>query len=327
MIQTSPPSLPAARGLTAFTRFLAGAVVFLLVAGAMVTSTGSGLSVPDWPLSFGQLMPPMKGGVFYEHGHRMIATAVGALTVLLALWIHRVERRAWVRRLGWTALGLVILQGLLGGATVLLRLPVWTSAAHACLAQGFFLVVVFLAMVLSPGWSERDPSLPARSRLPLLATGATVVIYLQLILGAVTRHLHAALVIPDFPLAMGGLAPSVWTPEIAVHYAHRVGAFLVFVAVIVSATSALRLPPSHASLRKPAAAMLVLVIVQILLGGSIVWTQRQVAVASAHVVVGALLLAVSLALTVRSRRFQAARGNEAAALRPSLTVAGGKVTA
>jgi len=190
-----------------FSRGLVGAVIFLLAAGAMVTSTGSGLSVPDWPLSFGKAHAPMKGGVFYEHGHRMVATTVGALTMLLALWIQRVERRAWVRRLGWTALGLVILQGFLGGATVLLRLPVWTSAAHACLAQGYFLVVVFLAMVLSPGWSNPAASLPAGSRLPAVATVTTLLIYVQLILGALTRHLHAALVIPTSPWSREGGHP------------------------------------------------------------------------------------------------------------------------
>jgi len=112
--QASPDSRVVPAALTYYARFLVVAVVSLLVAGAMVTSTGSGLAVPDWPLSFGQVMPPMEGGVFYEHGHRMIATAIGALTVIFALWIQRSDRRAWVRRLGWLALAMVVLQGLLG---------------------------------------------------------------------------------------------------------------------------------------------------------------------------------------------------------------------
>jgi len=152
-----------------YAQLVVAAVVFLLVAGAMVTSTGSGLAVPDWPLSYGQLMPPMEGGVFYEHGHRMVATAIGILTIVLAVWLWRKEPRRWLRRLGWVALGLVVLQGLFGGMTVLLKLPVWTSATHACLAQGFFLVTVFIALSLSPGWSSTSP-LPAERWPPGCST-------------------------------------------------------------------------------------------------------------------------------------------------------------
>src|SRR5215470_17324470 len=130
----STPTSSANHGLAIYSRSLVPAVLFLLVAGAMVTSTGSGLAVPDWPLSFGKVMPRMQGGVLYEHGHRMVATTIGLLTIILAAWTSRVEPRPWVRRLTWGALGLVILQGVVGGLTVLLRLPVWTSALHACLA-------------------------------------------------------------------------------------------------------------------------------------------------------------------------------------------------
>ena len=256
--------------LAVYARSLVPAVLFLLVAGAMVTSTGSGLAVPDWPLSFGKLMPPMQGGVFYEHGHRMVATTIGLLTIILAAWTSRVEPRSWVRRLTWSALGLVILQGVVGGLTVLLRLPVWTSALHACLAQGFFLVIVFLALAHSPSWDKRGLDLEPRSRLPRLALFTTVAIYAQLVLGAVMRHMNAALAIPDFPTVFGGVFPHAWTPEIAIHFAHRVGALIV--------------------------------VVQVLLGASIIWTGRQVAVATLHVVVGAVLLAFSMVLTVKSHR-------------------------
>lgn len=303
MTPRSPePTVPNSRPLSVYARFLALAVVFLLAAGAMVTSTGSGLAVPDWPLSFGQVMPPMEGGVFYEHGHRMVATAVGALTVILALWIQRTDPRRWVRRLGWIAVGMVVVQGLFGGATVLLKLPVWTSAIHACLAQGFFLMTVFLALVLSPAWPERGPVLPGESRLPTLALLTTVLVYGQLILGALVRHLHAALVIPDFPLVYGGWIPPRWTPEIAAHYTHRVGALAIAVAAAATAVSAFRLGPGYGGLKRPAAILVGLVLVQILLGGSIVWTQRQVHVATTHVVVGAILLASGFVLTVRTRR-------------------------
>src|SRR5512134_3191870 len=105
-----------------YTKLVAGATLVLIVAGGMVTSTGSGLAVPDWPLSYGTLFPPMVGGIFYEHGHRMVASGVGLLTVILSAWVFLAERRRWVGRLAAGALAAVILQGALGGLTVLLLL-------------------------------------------------------------------------------------------------------------------------------------------------------------------------------------------------------------
>src|SRR5687768_2266488 len=118
------------------------ATLALIFIGGLVTSTGSGLAVPDWPLSYGMLMPPMVGGVFYEHGHRMAATFVGFLTTILAVWTSRSEPRAGVRRLAWAALLAVIAQGLLGGLTVKFLLPRPVSVTHACLAQAFFCMVI-----------------------------------------------------------------------------------------------------------------------------------------------------------------------------------------
>src|SRR6266550_9220025 len=121
--------------LRRFTKLVAASTLFLIFAGAMVTSTGSGLAVPDWPLSYGKVFPPMIGGIFYEHGHRMIAATVGFLTVVQAIWLQRRERKRFVRALGWCAVGTVIAQGLLGGLTVLLLLPPAVSIAHASLAE------------------------------------------------------------------------------------------------------------------------------------------------------------------------------------------------
>src|SRR5512143_2166572 len=133
-----------------YATLVAVCTLFLVIAGASVTSKEAGLSVPDWPLSYGQVIPQMTGGVLFETGHRMIATIVGILTILLAIWIARVEKpphgRAWMRRLGWVAVSLVVAQGLLGGATVLLLQPPPISIAHACLAQLFFSVTVAIAV-------------------------------------------------------------------------------------------------------------------------------------------------------------------------------------
>src|SRR5437762_7654859 len=126
-----------------FSKLVAGSTVLLILAGSFVTSTDSGLSVPDWPTTYGWNMftfPPSKmvGGIFYEHGHRLIASTVGFLTIGLVIWLWRVERRRWMRRLGLIALAAVIVQGVLGGMTVKYFLPAPVSIAHAGLAQLFF---------------------------------------------------------------------------------------------------------------------------------------------------------------------------------------------
>src|SRR6187401_3193764 len=180
------------RWLHRYAKLVAASTVLLIAAGGMVTSTGSGLSVPDWPNTYGRFMFlfPMDrwvGGIFYEHSHRLIASTVGFLTIILAVWAWRVEPRRWVRRLGFTALGAVILQGLLGGITVLLFLPPAVSIGHAGLAQLFFCMTVTMAVVTSPRWRNTvdpvdDPTLRK------LAAATTALIYLQIILGATMRN-------------------------------------------------------------------------------------------------------------------------------------------
>src|SRR6478672_12669188 len=140
-----------------YAKLVAFCTLLLITAGGMVTSTGSGLSVPDWPTTYGWNMftfPMSKwvGGIRYEHSHRLIASTVGFLTIVLAVWTWRVEPRAWVRKLGFAALGAVILQGVLGGLTVLYFLPPAISISHAGLAQLFFCLTVSIALFTSPGW-------------------------------------------------------------------------------------------------------------------------------------------------------------------------------
>ncbi|NNF07079.1 MAG: heme A synthase [Candidatus Eisenbacteria bacterium] len=285
-----------------FAQFTTLSIVFLLLAGAAVKSTESGLAVPDWPLSFGQVMPPMEGGVFYEHGHRMVATAVGFLTVILAFWFWMRDPRSELRKLGWIALVMVIIQGLLGGLTVLMKLPTLVSAAHACLAQAFLLVVTFMALSLSKGWNESEP-FGASRRLTYWATVTTALIFVQLILGALTRHLNAALVIPDFPLAFGGLIPPSFTPEIAAHYAHRVGAVVVSLAILVTVVMTMRAAKHRPDFTRPALLMILLLVAQLTLGAMIILTRRHTHPTTTHVVVGAVLLAASFVLTARSWKF------------------------
>src|SRR6267378_3771962 len=135
--------------LRGFTKLVAASTLFLIFAGAMVTSTGSGLAVPDWPLSYGMVFPPMVGGIFYEHGHRMIAATVGFLTVIQAIWLQARARKRYLRMLGWAAVGAVIAQGVLGGLTVLFLLPPAISIAHAGLAEIFLCLNVSIAFFAS----------------------------------------------------------------------------------------------------------------------------------------------------------------------------------
>jgi len=284
------------------------ATAALLIAGGLVTSTGSGLAVPDWPLSFGSLFPPMRGGVLFEHGHRLIAALVGLLTIGLAVWFGRSETRAWVRRLSYSALGAVVAQGLLGGLTVLLRLPPSVSVLHACLAQGFFSVVVLLAVCTSKGFVERPVAVPGDappSWIP--AAAATGLVCAQLILGAVMRHTGAGLAIPDVPLAFGRLVPPLLSFEIAIHFAHRVVAIAVAAAVFVSTVPILRRRSARVEAVREARLAVVLVVLQIALGAITVLTRLAVVPATAHVIVGALLLATCLVLTVRAARPAAPR--------------------
>ncbi|HSD09773.1 MAG TPA: COX15/CtaA family protein, partial [Candidatus Binatia bacterium] len=254
-----------------------------------------GLSVPDWPLSYGKLMPPMVGGVRYEHGHRMVATAVGILTVILAIWLARREPRRWVRRLGYLALAAVVAQGVLGGITVLFLLPTGISVAHACLAQTFFSLVTVIAVVTSPRWEAGAGREPV-TRLSALAGSAT---FLQLLIGAVMRHTKAGLAIPDFPLSLGRVVPRLDSFPVTIAFVHR--AWALVVAALVAVTLAAALRSGRRGLRRTAIALAILVIVQIALGATTVLSRKSVAVTTAHVATGALLLGTSVALAVGSR--------------------------
>ena len=305
-----------------FAFFTACATFCLVIAGGLVTSTGSGLAVPDWPLSYGQVMPPMVGGILYEHGHRMVATFVGFLTTVLAVWLWRKDDRRWVRILGMTALGAVILQGVLGGLTVLYLLPTPVSVAHATLAQSFFSLTVVLALVTSRGWREAlAQPLPVTGRTRLFILAAAGAVFLQLVLGAWMRHSGAGLAIPDFPLSYGSLLPPagaeglswinrqrielydlppVEASQVWIHFAHRAGALLACFTVIACGVHTLNAHPGDHRLREPAIVMMMLVGVQVLLGALTVWTGKGVQIATAHVATGALLFAASAFTAARS---------------------------
>jgi heme a synthase len=303
-VRERPAVSHPAVGLHRFALCTAAATFTLVFLGGLVTSTGSALAVPDWPLSFGQVMPPMVGGVLFEHGHRLAASAVGLLTVILAGWIVRRETRPAVRGLAVAAVIAVIAQGLLGGITVLYKLPVAVSVSHACLGQTFFCLTVALALVTSPSWHRtiREPASPAAAMTVLTCAVA----FAQLVAGAMVRHLHAGLAIPDFPLAFGRLVPPFETVLITTHFAHRVGALFVTAVIAMTTVTVLRHHGHQPLLRRPALLLAALVLAQVLLGASIVWTRRAVLPTTAHQTTGAAILATSLVLALRTRRMTAA---------------------
>ncbi|MDB5102441.1 MAG: cytochrome c oxidase assembly protein subunit 15 [Fibrobacteres bacterium] len=283
----------------------------LLFAGGMVTSTNSGLSVPDWPTTFGKnmfLFPPsmMKGGIFYEHGHRLFASLVGLLTVgnCLAVWF--LDARKWLRWTGALALFLVIVQGVLGGMTVRYKLPMPVSAAHACTAELFFGLTVFMAFATSRSWLR---AAPGRLRLSLpeqaLSLAFCMAVFLQILVGAVMRHSYAGLSIPTFPLAYGQIVPPFWNFGIIVHFLHtRVGASLLVILgalLIFTVMTSKRLPRSVKGL---AGFLAFALIGQCLLGMMTIWTGKAPVPTTFHLSLGALVFATGLLLFLAIYRLQ-----------------------
>ncbi len=274
-----------------FTVLLAVLTLFLVVAGASVTSNEAGLSVPDWPLSYGKVMPEMTGGVFYEHGHRMVGATVGFLTIILAVWLTMSDGRSWMRRLGWAALAAVVVQGVLGGLTVIFLLPPAISVSHACLAQLFFSLTVAIALFTSRSW-QAGPEMVEDSGTPSMRTLAVITpiaLLAQVALGAAYRH--RAL----------GVAP------------HVVGALVVTGIVLMAAMFALQQFPQHSGLRNACLSLAVVALVQVFFfndaymsgiyaSGSVQSVWAMVLFTVLHVAVGSLTMASSVVFAIQVRR-------------------------
>jgi cytochrome c oxidase assembly protein subunit 15 len=276
--------------LHAYVIFVACATLLLIVAGALVTSNDAGLSVPDWPTSFGTFrMPRMVGGVLYEHGHRMIAATVGFLTVVMAVWVWIKDPRRWAKKLAAAAVLAVIAQGILGGITVLFYLPVAVSSGHATLAQTFFCILVALALTTRRDWSwdeekiEEEAVTPSLRQLAVITTGA---IFVQLILGSIYRHDGS------------GIVP------------HIVGAGVVGTLVVWIAARVFSRFVNELRVTKAALLLLVLLAFQVFLGIAAYILKLEfrdapqpmpplIYASTAHVAVGAMVLATSLILTLQ----------------------------
>ena len=312
--------------LRLYTRFVALSTAVLIFAGGLVTSTGSGLSVPDWPTTYGWNMflfplEKMVGGIRYEHSHRLIASAVGFFILVLAIWLWRAEPRAWVRRLGYIALGAVITQGILGGITVLWYLPDPISIAHASLAQIVFCLTTAIALFMSRGWSRSDVPAVNDAQLRKVTVVTTAWIYVQILLGATMRHTDAGLAIPDFPLAFGQPIPPHWDAKIAIHFAHRVGALVASFLIVAATAHVFYYHRRHGELVRPSVLLLVLLAAQITLGAYTVLTERHYIINSLHVVTGASVLVTSLVLALRANKSSLAAVGH---LRPEAKAIGGR---
>ena len=325
----------SARWLNRFAWFTAFATLLLICSGGMVTSKGVGLAVPDWPTTFGYnmfLFPVSKwiGGIFFEHTHRLIASTVGVLTIILAIWLWRVEDRHWVRHLGLIALAGVILQGILGGLRVTM-LKGEIGIFHACLAQAFLGLIVVIALMTTNFWRSLstvivDPKKIAPIKMIAIAT--TLAIYVQLALGATMRHQHRDLAILDFPTANGAWIPDTSTNTLAqlnswrdahgysdvmafqiwLQMAHRFLALMIAFAVLAFGLRVWRDAREIAALRRLSILWAVLLFVQLTLGAWTIWSNKAADIATAHVAVGALMLSLGVSIwAICWRIFQAQR--------------------
>lgn len=328
--------MPSARSIIWLNRFawlLGVATLFLICSGGMVTSKGVGLAVPDWPTTFGYnmfLFPVSKwiGGIFFEHTHRLIASIVGFMTIILVVWMWFAEERRSVRNLSYLALLAVILQGVLGGLRVTM-LKDEIGIFHACLAQAFLGLLVVIAIVTTNFWqtlanedachavaSRRRVDLARFRTIKSLALFTTIAIYIQLALGATMRHQHRDLAILDFPTAYGQWIPdtnanaltkiNAWRDaralsdvtafQIWLQMAHRFLAVVIAISIIALCIRIWRNAHEIAALRRLSILWVVLVFSQITLGAWTIWSNKAADIATAHVALGALMLSFGVSI-------------------------------
>lgn len=322
------------KSLHRFATLTAIFAVFLIAVGASVTSTGSGDAVPDWPLSYGTLFPRMAGGVFYEHGHRMAAGTVGILIMILMIWLLKSRQPRYVKILGVVAFISVLLQATLGGLRVLVvsnpkiqdtvtnifsvghvePIRIVIAITHATLAEIVLCMTFLISLFTSKTWEGLGAKgINAEPKIARLYTLAFAFAFIQVLLGALVRHTQSGNIIPDFPLSFGRIIPpfnelphdpnapfpisyAELQFKVAVHFAHRVWAFVVAGVGVYASILAIR--RNVRPLMNFAKVWLALITLQILLGAFVVWTRLAIVVTVLHVAVGATILGMTLILSV-----------------------------
>jgi cytochrome c oxidase assembly protein subunit 15 len=276
--------------------------ILLLVAGALVTSNDAALAVPDWPTSYGTFTPPMYGGIFYEHSHRLIAGALGIFLIIEAVVIWRCEERRWLRWFALAAVGGVIAQAILGGQVVIQLLHYWLPVLHACFAQIMLGAILSLAVFTSKWWTEEQPALDDHGGISIhtIVIVNAVVTFLQVFLGAGFRH-------QDMP---------IWP--------HIVGAIVVLGVMSWTAAVLRRRFDSSRELRFGRSLLHAMVGTQLLLGGAAYWSRLvtqdapqpmpvMVVLTVVHTVFGALVFATSILVALLCYRLVPRRGTVAVA--------------
>ncbi|MBN1449169.1 MAG: COX15/CtaA family protein [Bacteroidetes bacterium] len=304
-----PPFTRSHRWLHRIAAILAVGTILLIAKGGLVHSAGAGLSVPDWPTTYGENMftyPVEKwtGGIVYEHGHRLIASGIGVLMIVVTVWVWMKDDRRWLKWLSTTALLAVIIQGVLGGLTVLMRLPTAVSVSHGMLAQFFMLMTVLIAAATSPRWRKGVPpiAVDARRGLQRLLQATVIFTFVQILLGAITRHTYSGMAIADFPLNNGQIIPAFTSFGVAIQFAHRVGAVILTAMIFTQGIRILR-QRALSKLRLPAAAAIGMVTIQFMLGATVIWTREAIVPNTFHVLGGALTFTLVFLTYVRSVRY------------------------
>ena len=313
--------------LAIFTMFL---TFFLIFVGALVKSTESGLSVPDWPTTFGENMflfplSSMVGGIFYEHSHRLIASLVGFCILINTILIQFSNHAKYIKRISWVTLLLVIVQGILGGLTVLYFLPVWISASHGTLGQTTFCLTIIIATITSPKWSYYTFE-KTNTYIRLLSIFTTLAIWIQLIIGAIVRHTESALVALDFPKMNNRWIPSfsdnyinkinsirfvdnfdssielnpITSSQLFVHFLHRSWGYLVFILILYFAY----LLYKRTNLIFLALILIGLISIQIGLGAFTILSLKQFIITSLHVTNGAAILGLLVFISMQLHKIK-----------------------
>lgn len=298
------------RSLHTYAVFVASITLILIYMGGLIKTIEAGLSVPDWPLSYGGWNPPRwfeVESIRAEHGHRLMAQFVGLNILILNYWVwKKTNAEKWFKKLVLWSLITVLIQGLLGGLTVLFYLPVTLSMAHGFTGQMFFLINLSIAVMTSKHWIVPERKLEQKSENVIsvhwLINFTVLSLMIQLLLGAWVRHTESGLAIADFPLSNGQIIPQFTDIHIISAFSHRAWAVVVSIMIIWTSIRILKNYSTLISFKKTTLFWLLTLLVQLTLGAFVIWSGRAKYITTFHVPVGALTLGIGYYLFLQTHR-------------------------